>query len=100
MSKYECKKAYVSYYPEEGYHLVWYDNSFFPSDCKEYDFADWVEATIADELCLEEPELAPGLYSTSFDLSCDYDQYTGETDIELLWDDFVLVEGWACLNLF
>lgn len=95
MAKYECKEAYVSYHPEEGYHLVWYDNSFFPSDCKKYDFADWLETTIADELCLMDEERAPGLYLTCFDLSCDYDYYTGETDIECNWDDFVKVEDYT-----
>lgn len=97
--KYECRKAYISYYPEKGYHLIWYENSFFPPGFKEYDFADWLETTIADELCLFDIERAPGLYLTRFDLSCDYDVYTGETDIEVLWDDFVQVEDYSCLNL-
>ena len=95
MSKYECKKAYISFHPEEGHSLIWYENSFFPPDCKEYTFAEWVEVTLSDELSLLDLELAPGLYQTSFDIYCSYDDYSGETDLTVLFDDFILVEAYS-----
>ncbi len=63
-TRYECKLAYFTNHPEEGAHLIWYDNSFFPSG-KEYDFADWVEMSVSEELSMN-GEM--GLLAPSFTL--------------------------------